>query len=112
MTSDPPTTWSAPPAALPLHPQARTAMVLGIISVAGVIFVAPILLGPLAWYFGAVARREIERDPTRWRGRSQGTVGMILGIVGTALLIVALFVGTLAITGLLLLLHPQSGYGS
>jgi hypothetical protein len=112
MTSDPLITWSAPPAALPLHPQARTAMVLGIISVGGVVVVLPVLLGPLAWYFGAVARREIERDPTRWRGRSNATVGMILGIVGTALLIVALFIGVLAITGLLLLLHPQSGYGS
>jgi hypothetical protein len=112
MTSDPLTTWSAPPAALPLQPQARTALVLGIISVGGVIVVLPVLLGPLAWYFGAVARREIERDPTRWRGRSNATAGMILGIVGTGLLVVALFVGALVVTGLLLLLHPQSGYGS
>lgn len=112
MTSDPPITWQQSPVAPPVHPHARTAMILGIISVLGVFCILPVLAGPFAWYYGAVARREIEREPTRWGGRNDATIGMICGIVGTALLGLVLVVAALAVAGFALLLNPQFGYGS
>ena len=112
MTSDSQMTWGPPPVVLPLHPRARTALVLGIISAVGALFLLPALVGPLGWYYGAVARREIEREPTRWGGHRDATVGMICGIIGTALLALALLVGAIAVGGYALLLNPQSGYGS
>lgn len=112
MTSDPPITWSPPPAALPLHPRARTALVLGIVSVLGVLCLLPVLVGPLAWYYGAVARREIEREPTRWGGHRDATIGMVCGIIGTALLALVLLIAALVVGGYALLLNPQTGYGS
>ena len=110
--TDPLITWGQPPVAPPPHPRARTAMVLGIISVAGVLCLLPALVGPLAWYYGVVARRDIEREPTRWGGRGEATTGMICGIIGTALLALALLIGALVIGGYALLLNPQTGYGS
>lgn len=112
MTPDPLITWHTPPVALPLHPRARTSMILGIISILGIFCLLPTLLGPLAWYHGAVARREIEREPTRWGGRNDATIGMICGIVGTALLALVLLVAALVVGGYALLLNPQTGYGS
>ncbi|MCW2799646.1 MAG: hypothetical protein JWQ70_1118 [Aeromicrobium sp.] len=112
MRSDPQMTWIAPPAVLPLHPRARAALVLGIVSALGALFLLPALLGPLGWYYGAVARRDIEREPTRWGGHRDATIGMTCGIIGTALLALALLVAAIAIGGYALLLDPQSGYGS
>jgi hypothetical protein len=109
MTSDPLTTWAYPPVAPPPHPRARTSLVLGIISLVGVVFLLPALLGPLAWYYGAVARREIEREPTRWGGHSQASAGMICGIIGTALLALSLLVGALVLGGYVLLLNTDYG---
>lgn len=74
------------------HPQANTAMILGIVALAGTFICGlPILLGPFAWVIGAKARREIDADPQRWTGRSEATVGFVMGIITTTLLI--LFVG-------------------
>ena len=69
-----------------MHPRAERSMVLGLVGILGVICLLPVLLSPFAWYYGAVARREIEREPTRWGGRSEATTGMVCGIIGTALL--------------------------
>lgn len=110
MTSDPMITWHQPPVALPYHPRARPALVLGIIGVAGVIVLLPVLVGPLAWYYGAVARRDIEREPTRWAGRSEATAGMICGIISTALLALTLILAAVVVGGYAYLL--QTDYGS
>jgi hypothetical protein len=112
MTSIPMIEWGQPPVALPLHPRARTAMVLGIVSLAAVVCLLPALVGPLAWHYGAVARREIEREPARWGGRRNATIGMVCGIIGTALLVSVLLVSALVVGGHALLLTPQTGYGS
>ena len=72
--------------ALPDHPQASTAFVLGLVSLVGGFFCGlPLAAGPFAWVTGARARREIDRDP-RYGGREKATAGMVMGIVATALL--------------------------
>jgi hypothetical protein len=105
--------YPAPPVRLPLHPRATTAMVLGIVGVAGFfILLVPVIVCPLAWYFGAVADREAEREPTRYRQGSEARTGMVLGMVGTAILgalLLMLFVfGTLIVIGS----RYDAGYGT
>lgn len=80
----------------PKHPGAQTALVLGIVSVAGLVFVLPLFLSPIAWYCGAKVKREIAASPGQWNSDSAGTVGMILGIIGTVALI--LLVGLLTVS--------------
>ena len=76
---------------LPKHPQAMTAMGLGIAALAGVWFLLlPILLSPFAWYFGAKAKREIAAEPHRWSGSREAQAGVIMGVVGTVLLAVGI----------------------
>ena len=73
------------------HPEANSAMIMGIVALAGT-FVCGVLcvLGPFAWAKGAKARREIDAEPQRWSGRSEATVGYVMGIVTTILMILAI----------------------
>jgi hypothetical protein len=55
------------------------------------------LLGPFAWYVGAKALREMRAQPGRWSGDDLAQIGLVLGVLGTALclfvlLLVAMFV--------------------
>ncbi len=70
------------------HPQATSAMILGIVALAGT-FVCGVLcvLGPFAWVKGAKVRREIDAEPLRWSGRGEATAGYVMGIVTTVLMI-------------------------
>lgn len=80
-----------PPQAQPMHPQATTALVLGILGLAGTFVCGlPIVLGPFAWVLGARAKREIQAQPGRYRGLGESTTGMILGIITTVLLVLAI----------------------
>lgn len=63
------------------HPQAATSMVLGILGL-----VAFIPLAPVAWYLAAKARREMDAQPGRWQPSGMLTAGLVLGIIGTALI--------------------------
>jgi hypothetical protein len=91
----PPAGWTPQPAVpgypgytLPDLPKATTAMVFGIVAVAGAFFcVLPIVLSPVAWILGAQARNEIRAAPLQWGGEGRATAGMVLGIVGTVLLV-------------------------
>jgi hypothetical protein len=88
-------------------------MVLGIVGVAGFfVLLVPIIVSPLAWYFGAVANREAEREPMRYRKSGEARTGMILGMIGTAILgivLLMLFVfGALIIVGT----RYDAGYGN
>jgi hypothetical protein len=79
-------------------PKATAALVVGIVSVAGLFTcVLPILAAPVAWILGVQARREIRNAPQQWGGDSKATAGMVLGIIGTVLL-------TLLILGVILLI--------
>lgn len=64
----------------PRHPQATTAMVLGILGLVLCGFLAP-----FAWYTGAKAVSEIDASPWPYAGRSEANAGKIMGIVGTVL---------------------------
>ena len=83
------------------HPSATTALVLGIISLVGILVCAGItlVLSPFAWVVGAKAVREIDASPGRYAGRDRAQAGKIMGIIGTVLLAlgVVLIVGLIAL---------------
>ena len=84
------------------HPSSTTAMVLGIIGLAGILACGGVtlVLSPFAWIMGGRAVREIDAAPPgTYRGREQANAGRIMGIIGTILLIigVVLAVGLIAL---------------
>lgn len=90
--------YTPPQPLAPLHPQATTALVLGIVGLAGTFVCGiTIFLGPFAWVLGARAKREIAAAPGRYRGAGEAGAGMILGIVTTVLLILAIVAVVLVI---------------
>lgn len=104
---------AAYPAPLPLHPRATLSMVLGIVGLAGFfVLLVPVFACPFAWYYGAVADREAQREPHRYRPGGEARSGMIMGMIGSALLgllLLLLFVG-----GALTFLNSRydAGYGT
>jgi hypothetical protein len=78
---------------LPDHPKATAALVVGLVSVAGMfVLILPVLASPVAWVLGVQARRQIRREPQRWGGESKATAGMVLGIIGTFFLLLVILV--------------------
>lgn len=76
----------------PNHPSAMTAMVLGIIGLAGVLTCGGVTLvvSPFAWAIGSKAVKEIDAAPPGTvGGRDQANGGRIMGIIGTILLVLA-----------------------
>lgn len=69
----------------PKHPQATTAMILGILGL-----VACGVLAPFAWYIGAKAVREIDASGGAYSGRSEANAGKIMGIIESCLLVLVL----------------------
>ena len=89
----PPTAYGYGGPALPDHPQAQTAFVVGLVALAGGFACGlPILVGPWAWVVGARARKEIDRNPGQYGGRQKATAGMVMGIIATALVALAVLV--------------------
>jgi len=78
----------------PDHPQATLALVLGLVGVVGAFIFCGVtlLVSPFAWGVGHSALKDIRASQGRVGGESQARTGMILGIVGTALLILAVVV--------------------
>jgi hypothetical protein len=74
--------YTDPNVLLPEHPQATPVLVLGVISL--VLFP---LLGPVAWAMGSRARREIAAQPGRYRSGGTLTVGWVMGIIASSLLL-------------------------
>ncbi len=105
----PPPVAGAP--ALPRHPKAQKALVLGIVALGGTFFlVLPVFLSPYAWYYGAKVKREMAATPGRWSGGGDAGAGMILGIVGSVLLVVLLIALMLGAAGLAFLTHHREYY--
>lgn len=75
----------APPP--PDHPQATTALVLGIVGV-----VVCQVLGPFAFVMGRKAVREIDASGGTLGGRSNAQAGYVLGIVGMVMLGIGLLI--------------------
>ena len=76
---------------VPDLPKATTSLVLGIIAVAGgFMCFLPVLVAPVAWILGAQARKQIRSAPQQWGGDGRATAGMVLGIIGTVLLVLGL----------------------
>lgn len=75
------------------HGSATLSLVLGLIGlVGGFACYVPFFVAPFAWWTGAKARREIDRSQGRLDGRGMAVAGMVLGIIGTVLLVLALSV--------------------
>jgi uncharacterized membrane protein YjgN (DUF898 family) len=66
------------------HPQAVLILVLGILSL-----VLCSLLGPVAWVMGRRALAEIDQSGGQLGGRSMVLAGYICGIIGSAVIIIA-----------------------
>ena len=80
----------APPASASASREAVTALVLGILGIVCCAFVAPV-----AWYLGQNELRAIRQGQASAAGEGMAMAGRILGMIGTALLILGLVVGLL-----------------
>lgn len=74
------------------HPQTMTILVLGIISMA-----VCQLLGPVAWWMGHNALKEIDANPTAYLNRGAVQAGYICGIIASCLVILAAVVIAVAL---------------
>ena len=102
--------YPAPAVAPPNHPRATAALTLGIVAVCGLVVGLTLALGPLAWYYGATAVRDIDREPGRWGGRGNAKAGLVLGVIASGLLLLALLVLAVAAGGIALVNGFDSGY--
>lgn len=73
-----------------VHPTAKWAMWTGVASVL-CWFTAPIALG-----LGLLSNAEIKKDPARFSNASQAKIGIVIGAIGTGLLVVAMIVGAVS----------------
>lgn len=89
----PPPYTGYPPPMYPAHPQSTTALVLGVVGLVLCGFASP-----FAIWLGRKSMREIDASGGRLGGRGQALAGFILGIVGTAFLVIAV---SLVVTGVL-----------
>lgn len=95
------------PTTPPPHPRAMTAMVLGIVGLAGMVL-APLLFvtvaagvcSPIAIWLAVQVRRDLRREPGRYSGEGYATAGLVTGIIGLVLFVLALLL-VLAFVGLL-----------
>jgi len=96
----PPNQYGAAPPygfVVPEHPQATTVLILGILGL-----VLCQAISPFAWVMGNRVVAEIDASNGQLGGRSQANAGRICGIVGTALIGLALLVSAAAIVVVLI----------
>jgi hypothetical protein len=87
---------------LPAHPQATTILILGVLGL--VILVT----APAAWIMGNKARKEMRQFPGRYQETSSLTVGWVLGIIGTAGLVLFAFAFAVIIFGAIVVAFTTS----
>ena len=82
----------APPR--PDHPQSTLSMILGLVGLVGALVFCglPLVVSPFAWALGRNALKDIEASQGRLGGESQARAGMVMGIIGTILAVLALVV--------------------
>jgi hypothetical protein len=79
-----PSPWQYP--VQPKEPRATTALVLGIVAVAGgMMCYLPVLVSPVALVMGRKSLNAIKRQP-HLGGRGEAMAGFVLGIIGCCLL--------------------------
>ena len=93
------------PTFLPDHPassNATTALVLGIVGAVGsmgtcccCLFIVPGVCSPIAWYLGRLELLAIRAGQSAPAGEGSAQAGMILGMIGTGLLLLYV-IGVLA----------------
>ncbi|MBK8459130.1 MAG: DUF4190 domain-containing protein [Micropruina sp.] len=88
--------YTDPHLLLPEHPQATTVLVVGILSL---VLFPP--LGPIAWVMGSRARREVAANPLRLRNGGSLTIGWVMGIISSVLMMLAV-AGFLFFLGLII----------
>jgi hypothetical protein len=85
------------PAATP-HPQAALALTLGILgTVLGLFCIVPGLVGIGGIVVGRRVKNEIDAEPGRYTGRSQAVAGIVTGIIGVSICVLATLFIVLAI---------------
>jgi len=96
----------------PNHPQATLALILGICGLGGALIACGLglLVSPFAWALGRNALKEIQASRGQLGGESSARTGMVLGIIGTVLLI--LVVIGIVIFGVLLAVTDTSSGSS
>ncbi len=81
----------------PNHPQATTALILGIVGLALCPFV-----GIAGFVMGGRVRREIDASPGQWGGRGVATAGWVLGIISIVyaalVLVYVVVIGVVAVS--------------
>lgn len=95
---------------VPDHPQATLALVLGLVGLVGAFVLCGVTLvvSPFAWAVGHNAVKEIEASQGRLGGLSNARAGMILGMIGSVLLILAI----LAVIGFVALVVASESTGT
>jgi len=101
------TTFSAPPAIQPASGKSVAALVLGLL---GLLMCQ--ILSPVAWYLGWSELRDIRAGLTPATGQDYATIGMVLGIVGTAIIALFVLLGMAALMIVLIVLGAAAAGAS
>ena len=75
--------------------KATTSMVLGIVGLASILIcygVLGIVLGPLSFFMGRSAQKEMELAPNAWTNHGMAKAGWIMGLIQTVIAILAIVV--------------------
>jgi hypothetical protein len=99
--------WGPAYPPLPRQQSAQTAMILGLIGLAGAPFCLglTLFLSPFAWGMGKESLNEIEASNGTLGGRDEARTAYVTGLIGTVLLVL----GFLAVVGFVVLAVAVSG---
>ena len=98
----------APVPYAPDHPNATTALVLGIVGMV----VCGGLLSPFAWVIGRKAVREIDASQGALGGRGSAQAGYILGVIGSVMLVLAVLLVVAYLLIFALMFAGMAGFSS
>jgi len=81
------------------HGKATTSMVLGIVGLVSVFVcygILGVILGPLAFFMGRSAEKEIDLAPNAWSNRGMARAGWIMGLIQIIIAVIAV-IGLVAV---------------